>query len=116
MQKNVKIIIILGVIIAVIAFLSIYYHINTIPAGGNPPPHYSLFFSQSNETDTLTITDLSTYYPDKKYYWSDVEVISGNATLPTGVINEGDVITDCSGMVQLKSNKFNRLLGTWTFS
>ena len=61
---------------------------------------------------TLTVTKV---YPLSYFSWSDIEVVSGNATLPTGIIDVGDVITNCSGEVKLVNKLLNEIFSIWNF-
>lgn len=47
-------------------------------------------------------------------YWDDFEVI-GNANAPSGKINIGDSITNCSGNILIRYKKSNMFLGAWSF-
>jgi len=51
-----------------------------------------------------------------KLNWSDVKIKSGNCTLPTGYIEAGDKITDCSGLIVLIWVPSNSIIGEWDFS
>lgn len=44
------------------------------------------------ENNTLIVTEVK-----QNLIWDDFVIIRGNATLPTGTVNQGDIITDCIG-------------------
>ncbi len=64
------------------------------------------------ENSTLFVT----YVYPPGLSWGDVEVSSGIAIIPYGTISEGDTITDCDGVVTLRWESSNELIGTWIFS
>ena len=47
--------------------------------------------------------------------WGDHEVCSGEATLPQGVVTEGDKILNCRGNVALRHIPSNTLMGAFDF-
>lgn len=47
-------------------------------------------------------------------FWEDMQII-GTATLPTGSINAGDKITDCSGTVTIVYVPTNSIIGEFIF-
>ena len=47
--------------------------------------------------------------------WEDHEVCSGEATLPTGAVSEGDKILNCRGNVALRHIPTNTLMGAFDF-
>jgi len=70
----------------------------------------SVLFSKDDTENTLTV--IMTTTSDS---WSSI-LINGEGTLPSGSIDEYDVITGCSGTVTLTWEPTNTLLGSWTFS
>lgn len=72
---------------------------------------HPLVFSMDENTRTLTVQKI---YEDS-LKWEDNEICSGNATLPTGEIKEGDVVTNCEGNVALRYIPTNTLLGGYNF-
>ena len=86
------------VLIVIIVFIGIgagvYLYINQ-PIGyrRDPAPH-SISFIENQENKTLTVTDYSP--TNATLEWNEVEITSGAATLPSGTIDVGDVITNCS--------------------
>jgi len=68
-------------------------------------------FSMNKATKTLTIQKLY----DSDLNWEKTEVCSGSATLPTGGMKEGDIITSCRGNVALRHIPTNTLFGGYDF-
>ena len=68
-------------------------------------------FSMDKNTRTLTVQKI--YENDLK--WDEHEVCSGDATLPSGQIKEGDEITNCKGNVALRHIPTNTLFGGFNF-
>jgi len=68
-------------------------------------------FTMNKATKTLTVQKLY----DSNINWEKTEVCSGNATLPTGGMEEGDVVTNCSGNVALRHIPTNTLFGGYDF-
>ena len=68
-------------------------------------------FSMNKSTKTLTVQRI--YENDLR--WDDHEICSGNASLPEGVIKEGDVVKDCKGNVALRHVPSNTLFGGFNF-
>ena len=67
--------------------------------------------SMDKNTRTLKVQEI---YEDN-LKWDDHEICSGVASLPTGVIKEGDVVTNCKGNVALRHIPSNTLLGGFDF-
>ena len=113
-KKTEKILLIVSSIICAIVLISagwiffsplLYkYETEYIPI----PP---LKFSKDESAGTLTVVEL-----DININWEDFEV-TGNATVPTGPMKLGDVITNCTGTITIRdtATKPERLIGTWTF-
>ncbi len=101
MKKNRKII--LGVIglliIVIIVILGYLYLTGMTTTGGNGWDHVPLIVFEAD--DTLDILTVTIYGEIVDIPWSDIEIqpISqdGSATLPTGTIDVGDIISDCQG-------------------
>jgi len=70
-----------------------------------------IVFSMNKNTNTLKVQKL---YEDS-IKWEDNEICSGDAILPTGVIKEGDTITNCKGNLALRHVPSNTLLGGYNF-
>ena len=60
---------------------------------------------------TLTVQKIY----DNNIRWEENEICSGLAQLPTGVVEEGDTITNCSGNVALRHVPTNTLMGGFDF-
>jgi len=58
---------------------------------------------------------LSVITADSGLNWSNVKIKSGNCNLPAGIIEAGDMITNCSGLLVLMWIPSNSLIGEWTF-
>ena len=67
--------------------------------------------SKNNNEKTLTIQDIR----DEDLYWEDTEICSGNAILPEGIIEKGDVIYNCKGNVSLRHIPSNIIIGGYMF-
>ena len=67
--------------------------------------------SMDKSTRTLTVQKI--YEGDLK--WEEHEICSGEATLPTGTIKEGDRVTNCKGNLALRHIPSNTLLGGFNF-
>ena len=74
---------------------------------GKPP----VIFSMDKNTRTLTVQKIY----DTSFRWEDSEICSGDATLPSGVIEEGDIVTNCSGNVAFRHIATNTLIGAYDF-
>jgi len=68
-------------------------------------------FQKNEEDDSLTVT----HAEPADFTWNEIELI-GTGTLPTGIINVGDKITNCSGVVSLRWVAVDLLIDTWTFT
>jgi len=68
-------------------------------------------FSMNKNTKTLTVQKI--YENDLK--WEEHEICSGDATLPSGLIKEGDIVTNCKGNVALRHVPSNTLFGGFNF-
>lgn len=53
---------------------------------------------------------------DRDLSWSNVEIKSGDCILPSGPIEAGDYITQCSGNLILRWIPSNSVMGEWAFS
>ena len=69
------------------------------------------FFSMDKSTRTLTVQKIY----ENNLRWKDSEICLGNATLPSGAVKVGDVITDCSGNVALRHIPTNTIIGAYNF-
>jgi len=68
-------------------------------------------FSMDKNTKTLTVQKI---YEDT-LKWEEHEICSGDATLPSGSIKEGDVVKNCKGNVALRHIPSNTLIGGFNF-
>ena len=68
-------------------------------------------FTMDKNTRTLTVQQI---YEDN-LKWDEHEICSGNASLPSGFIKEGDVVTNCKGNVALRHVPSNTLVGGFDF-
>ena len=77
---------------------------------GSPEEETPVISFEKDDTDnTLTILTA-----DPNLNWDDIEVL-GIANKPSGTIEAGDQITDCSGEISLIWMPSNSLYGTWTY-
>jgi hypothetical protein len=55
------------------------------------------------ETDTVkkTLTVVEKYPMEIDFYWTEISVASGSATLPYNTVDIGDEITNCEGNLKL---------------
>ena len=105
-------VIVIGIILSaatIFIFLGGWTHYDYSSQDNEIYPMSSSLFVKEN--DTLQITNS---YPGST--WDDVIVSSGEATLPSGTVDEGDTISHCSGTVVLRWASTNALLGVWSFS
>jgi len=58
-----------------------------------------IIFSIDTINKTLTVTEI--YAQGRTLHWPEVNITDGSATLPSGTIDVGDVITDCEGNLEL---------------
>ncbi len=70
-----------------------------------------VLFSMDKNTRTLTVQKIY----NSNLNWEDNEICSGNATLPSGTIKEGDVVVNCNGNVALRHIPTNTLIGAYNF-
>jgi hypothetical protein len=74
-------------------------------------PKQPTVFTMDKSTKTLTVQKI---YEDN-LKWNDHEICSGNATLPSGLIKEGDEIKDCEGNIAIRHKPSNTLFGGYDF-
>ena len=74
-------------------------------------PRLPTVFSMDKNTKTLTVQKI---YEDG-LKWDDHEICSGVATLPSGPIKEGDIVSNCKGNVALRHIPSNTLVGGFDF-
>ncbi len=68
-------------------------------------------FTMDKNTKSLTVQKI--YENDLK--WEEHEVCSGDASLPSGKIKEGDMVTNCKGNLALRHKPSNTLFGGYDF-
>jgi len=114
MNKNTKIILGVG-IVALIIIVAIFFWIwpayeryedisGMQPSPDLDTPGVNVDINQDNRTITIISIDVGT-----DLFWSNAVIINGSATLPTGAIDVGDIITDCEGFVELLWEPTNKL-------
>ena len=69
------------------------------------------FFSMDKNTRTLTVQKIH----EADLSWDDHEICSGSAIIPSGLVREGDAITNCSGNVSIRHIPTNILIGAYNF-
>ena len=72
-------------------------------------------FETDTENNKIIFLNFS-YNGDEKPIWENMVVSKGNATLPSGIINRGDEITNCFGYVCLKWKPTNTTLSCSEFT
>lgn len=70
-----------------------------------------ILFSMDKNTRTLTVKKIY----NSNLNWENNEICSGNATLPSGSIKEGDVVVNCNGNLALRHIPTNTLMGAYNF-
>jgi hypothetical protein len=68
-------------------------------------------FSMDKNTNTLKVQKIY----EENLKWNDHEICSGTATLPSGNIQEGDVVENCEGNVAIRHKPTNTLFGGFDF-
>ena len=104
-------IIIIRVIISITIFLVFVYAYWTT-SNVIPPSYPYLEFTQDKNFKTLTVNETDLVGES----WEGIVIHSGNATLPTGTIDIGDTITNCSGNLMLIFDPANTIIGEWDFT
>ena len=69
-------------------------------------------FTMDKASKTLTVQKIY----DSNLEWDKTEVCSGKATLPTGTVQVGDVVTNCEGNLALRHVPTNILFGGYDFN
>ena len=74
-----------------------------------------LFFEKDVDAKTLTLIDMPSWANDLN--WNDIELIEdvGNAILPNGIIQEGDIISNCTGNISIIYKPNEQPLGEYDF-
>ena len=115
MKKYQKILLFVSVSILIIIILIPIYH-----EYYNPETHrdakmfyYNIYFKPDFENKTITVKLPDNIDFEDFNKWEYIKITSGNATFPEGTVNDGDLITNCSGIVKLEfsspggSNRFS---------
>jgi len=71
----------------------------------------SIIFSQDLENKALILEKLI----DDNLNWNDIEICSGEAILPEGIIEKGDIIYNCKGNISLRHIPTNAIFGAYYF-
>ena len=95
-SRNTKIL--ATVIILCFSIVGLYYIYNEYCVS---PEYPSFEFLPDTTNKTITLIEFNHGDFANQLNWDDVVVTMGDATLPTGIINEGDVITNCSGIIKM---------------
>ena len=74
-------------------------------------PNKPTVFTMDKNTRTLKVQKIY----ENNIKWGDHEICAGSASLPSGPIKEGDVITDCEGNVAIRHVPTNTLFGGFDF-
>lgn len=86
------------VIILCFSIVCLYYINNEYCVS---PQYPSFEFLPDTTNKTITLIEFNHGDFANQLNWDDVVVTMGNATLPTGLIKQGDVITNCSGIIKM---------------
>jgi len=97
-----------GLFCMFLAYILISHHEKDEVTKTPKPP---AIFAMDKSTNTLTVQKI---YEDN-LKWEEHEICSGNASLPTGQIKEGDTVTGCKGNVALRHVPSNTLIGGFDF-
>ena len=91
----------------VVGLIGISYSMLNSETTNEPEPYFYIQFEKDAEKNTLSVSDIN--------FNTDWSLISknGNAVLPYGSIDKGDVITNCFGNVELYYS--NTYIGSWNF-
>lgn len=112
MKRQTKIILGLIVIVVLVSIFAGILQYVRYGIEGYPPAERVMYCKMDLVNKTLTVTKVEKY---SYYNWSDIEVTMGNATLPTGFIDVGDIITNCSNEVELVYKPQGTQVGRWPF-
>ena len=100
-KNNIKIVLFLFVIFVILYALHITFGDRFADQydNSNYEGETQIIFSIDTANKTLTVKEI--YSDGGTVYWPEVTVNNGSATLPSGTIDLGDVITDCDGYLVL---------------
>ena len=121
MNKIGKVCILLGIIpLLITGAMYLYLNLST-PLDYDIEVHFSapcIDFQMDKNAGNLTVDQIR--FDHDEYLidldWYHVGIRSGNATLPFGTIEVGDVITNCTGNVKLMWIPLDYCLGNWNFT
>ncbi len=120
-KKKDKTAVIIAVVVAVIIIIpimisaAVYVYVSGMMGpSGSTYQTPTIMFTPDIEQHALTVTHVDS---NNYYFWSNIEIDEerGNATLPTGRITVGDVITDCEGTIELTFTPTYDVVYTYTF-
>jgi hypothetical protein len=116
-EKRAKIIITVVIVTCLVVPLAyvIYDYQGLFINGETPPetpPLPTIVFTMDKNNRTLTVKTIE----PTAVNWASLKIGPGNATLPSGIIKQGDVITNCSGHLILFYHATNYKFGEWDFS
>ena len=112
MKKLTKIIVGIIIVIILVSISMVVYIKYTTGGWDSYHTHFVMYCEKDSTNNTLRVTSVEKL---SYYEWNEIEVILGNATLPTGTIDMGDLITNCSEVVKLVYNPSSTFLGEWDF-
>jgi len=115
MKKKTKIILAIAVVLIVVVFVFVYIQYTSQYCNGLVSAPF-IVCSENKTADTLTVNQIDLGHGGEHVdvlYWEDIEVIYGNATLPSGRVELGDVITNCSKEGSLVYRVTDTILCTW---
>jgi hypothetical protein len=100
-KNNIKIISLLIVVFIILYFLHVTIgdRFEDQYSGSSNNGGTNIVFLTDLTSKTLTVSDI---HSQRTCHWSEVVIASGNATLPVGSIDVGDIITNCEGNLVLK--------------
>jgi branched-subunit amino acid transport protein AzlD len=109
MNKKILILSILSIIVVLALLVWIFYNpLNTSSSDDTIieliTPVITIDIDKYNQTTTILSIENGT-----DLFWSNVELVNGTATLPTGSIDEGDIITECIGILDFKWKPTNEV-------
>jgi len=118
MKKKTKILLV--TLIGCISFLIVgWIIVYTYVSGSGPdfPTAPDITFTMNESNMTLTVENIQIYTNDKTQepIWENI-AIRGNATLPFGPIDVGDMVTNCSGTVTLIWLPYYSIINEWEFT
>jgi len=87
------------VIIVILLCIGFFIYIEISRQPPSTPPYACTWQLLKKGNDSAIVASIE-HCPE--LYWEDVRVISGNATLPNVTIDLLDIITNCSGLLQLE--------------